>query len=135
MPIVVVAKAPDDYAAWVASRKDAIEAELASADREWTMDALMARGQDVYATHCAACHQPNGQGLPPAFPAIAGSPVATGDLAGHIDRVLNGKPGTAMAAYRDILNDADLAAVLTYQRNAWGNAAGLVQPAAVKAAR
>jgi cytochrome c oxidase subunit II len=135
MPIVVVAKAPDDYAAWVASRKGAVESELASADREWAMDELMVRGEQVYATHCAACHQPNGQGLLPAFPAIAGSPVATGDLSVHVDRVLDGSPGTAMAAYRDILGDVDLAAVMTYQRNAWGNSAGLVQPATVRAER
>ena len=75
---------------------------------------------------------------PPAFPElppIAGSPVATGEPGPHIDQVLNGKPGTAMAPYRDVLNDADMAAVLTYQRNAWGNDAGVIQPAAVKAAR
>ena len=77
----------------------------------------------------------NGQGVPPAFPALAGSAIATGDPAAHIDIVLNGKPGTAMAAYRNILNDADIAAVITYERNAWGNSAGAVQPAAVKAAR
>lgn len=135
MPIVVIAKAPEDYAKWVAEQKGAAEAAAASADREWTKDELMAKGEQVYATNCAACHQANGQGVPPAFPAIAGSPVATGDSGPHIDQVLNGKPGTAMAAYRDILNDADMAAVLTYQRNSWGNDAGIIQPAAVKAAR
>ena len=135
MPIVVVAKAPEDYAKWVAEQQGAAAAETASADREWTKDELMAKGEQVYQTNCAACHQANGQGLPPAFPAIAGSAIATGDPAGHISLVLNGKPGTAMAAYRDILSDADLAAVLTYQRNAFGNDAGIIQPAAVKAAR
>jgi len=135
MPIVVVAKAPEDYAKWVAEQKGAAEAAAASADREWTRDELMAKGEQVYNTSCAACHQPNGQGLPPTFPAIAGSALATGDAAAHIGLVLNGKTGTAMAAYRDILNDADMAAVLTYQRNSWGNDAGIIQPAAVKAAR
>jgi len=135
MPIVVVAKAPEDYAIWVAEQKGAADAEAASADREWTQDELMAKGEQVYNTNCAACHQPNGQGLPPAFPSIVGSPIATGDPAAHISLVLNGKPGTAMAAYRDILKDADMAAVLTYQRNSWGNAAGIIQPAAIKAAR
>jgi cytochrome c oxidase subunit 2 len=95
----------------------------------------MVKGEQVYNTNCAACHQPNGQGLPPAFPSIVGSPIATGEAAGHIGLVLNGKPGTAMASYRDILNDADMAAVLTYQRNSWGNAASIIQPAAIKAAR
>jgi cytochrome c oxidase subunit 2 len=135
MPIVVVAKAPEDYAKWVAEQQvAAVEAEAAVA-REWDQDELMARGEQVYTASCAACHQQDGQGVAPAFPAIAGSPVATGDPAAHIDLVLNGKAGTAMASYRGILNDADLAAVLTYQRNAWGNAAGLIQPAAVQAAR
>jgi len=73
--------------------------------------------------------------VPPAFPALAGSAIATGDAAAHLDIVLNGKAATAMAPYRDILNDADLAAVITYERNAWGNSASVVQPAAVKAAR
>jgi cytochrome c oxidase subunit 2 len=135
MPIVVVAKSPEDYAKWVAEKKGAAEAEAASADREWTKDELMAKGEQVYAANCAACHQPNGQGVPPAFPSIAGSPIATGEAAGHISLVLNGKAGTAMAPYRDLLNDADMAAVLTYQRNSWGNSASIVQPAAVKAAR
>ncbi len=135
MPIVVVAKSPEDYAIWVAEQKGAADAEAASADREWAKDELMAKGEAVYNTNCAACHQANGEGLPPAFPSIAGSPVATGDPAGHIGLVMNGKPGTAMASYRDILKDADMAAVLTYQRNSWGNDAGIIQPAAIKAAR
>jgi cytochrome c oxidase subunit 2 len=135
MPIVLIAMAPDDYANWVAKQKGAVEAEIASADREWSMDELMAKGEQVYNTNCAACHQANGQGVPPAFPPIAGSAIANGDEAGHIDLVMNGKAGTAMAAYRGILSDADLAAVLTYQRNSWGNAASMIQPAAIKAAR
>jgi cytochrome c oxidase subunit 2 len=135
MPIVVIAKAPEDYAKWVADQKGAVAEAAAAAEREWTKDELMARGEQVYATNCAACHQPNGQGMAPAFPAIAGSAVANGEPGPHLGIVLNGKPGTAMAPYRDILNDADLAAVLTYQRNAWGNSASIIQPADVKAAR
>jgi cytochrome c oxidase subunit 2 len=135
MPIVVVAKAPEDYAKWVAAQQSAVDAAAAGADREWTTDELMAKGEQVYATNCAACHQVNGQGVPPAFPALAGSAVATGDAGVHIEQVLNGKAGTSMAAYRDILNDVDMAAVITYERNSWGNSAGTVQPAAIKAAR
>jgi len=135
MPIVVVAKAPEDYAKWVAEQKSAAVDAAASADREWSKDELMAKGEQVYNTNCAACHQAAGQGVPPAFPALAGSAITTGDANAHIAMVLNGKAGTAMAAYRDILNDADLAAVITYERNAWGNSASVVQPAAVKAAR
>ncbi len=135
MPIVVVAKSEADYAEWVAQQKAAADAAAASADREWTKDELMARGEKVYATNCAACHQANGAGIPGAFPALAGSALATGDAAGHIDIVMHGKPGTAMAAYKNLLNDADLAAVITYERHAWGNNASVVQPAAIKAAR
>ena len=135
MPIVVVAKSPEDYSKWVAEQQAAVRAVEASAEREWSMDELMAKGEQVHTTNCAACHQANGQGLPPAFPPIAGSALAVGDAGAHISLVLNGKPGTAMAPYRDILDDASLAAVLTYQRNSWGNAASTVQPADVKAAR
>ena len=135
MPIVVVAKAPDDYASWIEEQKGVAAQAAAAVDREWSMDELMAKGEQVYNTNCAACHQANGLGLAPTFPAIAGSAIATGDIEAHLAMVLDGKPGTAMAAYRNVLNDADLAAVLTYQRNSWGNAAGLIQPAAVQAAR
>jgi len=135
MPIVVVAKAPADYAKWVDEQKGVVAEAAAAVDREWSMDELMAKGEQVYNTNCAACHQANGMGLPPTFPAIAGSAIATGDPAPHIDLVLNGKAGTAMAAYRDVLNDGDLAAALTYQRNSWGNAASIIQPAEVQAAR
>lgn len=135
MPIVVVAKSPDDYKAWVAEQQGAADAAAASADREWSMDELMAKGEQVYNTNCAACHMPNGQGVPPAFPALAGSAIAVGDAGAHIDIVMNGKGGTAMAAYKGILNDVDMAAVITYERNAWGNSASMVQPADIKAAR
>jgi cytochrome c oxidase subunit 2 len=79
---------------------------------------------------------PDGKGLPGVFPAITGSKVATGAKAGHINIALAGKPGTAMPGFGPQLNDADLAAVLTYQRNGLGNSTGdLVQPAEVKAQR
>ena len=136
MPVVVVAKEPADYAVWVAEQKQAAADIANSADRVWTKDELMAKGEAVYKTNCAACHQPNGQGLPPVFPALAGSAMAIAeDPAAHIDIVLNGKTGSAMAAYRDILNDVDIAAVVTYERNAWGNQASIVQPADIKAKR
>jgi cytochrome c oxidase subunit 2 len=102
----------------------------------WAAPELNARGEKVYATYCAACHQATGKGLPPAFPALDGSKIATGDKAVHIDRVLNGKAGTAMAPFAKQLSDTDIAAVVTYERNAWGNKTGdMVQPAEVKAAR
>ena len=95
----------------------------------------MTRGKKVYTAHCAACHQESGEGLAPAFPALKGSALVGGDVAGHIDVVLNGAAGTAMAAF-GYLSDADLAAVITYERNAWGDAAGdLVSPEDIAAVR
>ncbi len=136
MPIVVEAKSEQDYRAWIDEKKSAMAAAAASADRTWTMDELMAKGEQVYNTACAACHQVSGEGLPSVFPALKGSPIATGDVAAHIDIVLHGKAGTAMQAFGPQLNDADLAAVITYERNAWGNNTGeMVQPSDIKSAR
>lgn len=87
-------------------------------------DALMVEGEAVYLAHCAACHQATGAGLPPAFPALAASPIATGPVATHIDIVLHGKTGTAMQAFGTQLSPQQLAAVVTYERNAWGNNTG-----------
>jgi len=136
MPIVVEAKSEQDYLAWVQEQKSAMVAAAASGDRTWTMDELMAKGQQVYTTTCAACHQISGEGIPNVFPGIKGSAMAMGDVAIHIDMVINGKPGTAMQAFGQQLNDADLAAVITYERNAWGNDTGdMVQPSDIKSAK
>ena len=136
MPIVVVAKEQADYDKWLAEQKQAATAASADSDRVFSKDELMARGEKVYAANCAACHQANGEGVPGAFPAIKGGVLSTGPVAGHLDRVMNGKAGTAMAAFAGQLNDADIAAVVTYERNSWGNNMGdVVQPTDVKAAR
>ena len=91
-------------------------------------------GEKVYAANCAACHQPNGEGLPGAFPGLSGSKMVNEDKAGHIDIVINGKPATAMAAFGKQLSDLDIAAVVTYERNSWGNKTGdVVQPADIAA--
>nr|WP_095506522.1 cytochrome c oxidase subunit II [Paraferrimonas sedimenticola] len=101
---------------------------------DMTMEALMAKGEQVYMSQCVACHQPNGQGMPPAFPSLVGSPLIKGDIKDHIDIVLNGKAGTGMMAFGAMLSDTDAAAVVTYERNAWGNDSGeLVQPAEIQA--
>ena len=133
----VHAPSPVDVASLTASTSEAPapagSAMVAAAPGK---DEMMAAGKDIYMTHCAACHQANGQGIPPAFPAIAGSAMATGDVEAHIDRVVNGRPGTAMVAFGAQLNDEELAAVLTYQRNAFGNDTGdIVTPAQISAAR
>ncbi len=136
MPIVVVAKDEADYEKWVAEQKGAASADKQAAQRTWSRDDLMARGEKVYNSSCAACHQANGAGVPGAFPALKGSKVATGPVGEHISMVLHGKPGTAMAAFANQLSDVELAAVVTYERNAWGNDTGdMVQPSDVKAAR
>jgi len=96
----------------------------------------MARGEKVYLSTCVACHQQTGLGMPPTFPALKGGELTTGPVAGHIDRVMNGKQGTAMVAFKDQLSDQDLADVITYERNAWGNNTGtVVTPDQIKAAR
>ena len=136
MPIVVVAKERAEYDQWVAEQKQGQVAAAAESGREWGRDELMARGEEVYKSNCVACHMANGEGLPGAFPALKGGAITTGPVAGHIDIVLNGSAGTAMAAFGGQLSDADLAAVITYERNAWGNDTGdVVQPADIKAAR
>jgi cytochrome c oxidase subunit 2 len=147
MPIVVVAKAPAEYDAWVKEQKAAAPQAAAPAqvaatvpvvsenpNRKWTADELKALGEKVYAANCAACHQATGKGMPPAFPALDGSRIATGAKAAQIALVLNGKQGTAMASFAR-LTDSELAAVITYTRTAWGNKAGEVLPSEVKAAR
>ena len=137
MPIVVEVKSEADYAAWVSEKKGAAMAAAAGDSKTWSMDELMAKGEQVYA-QCAACHQIGGEGIPAAgFPALKGGAIATGPVAAHLDIVINGsKVNPAMAAYGAQMSDTDLAAVITYERNAWGNNTGdVVQPADVKAAR
>ncbi len=150
MPIVVEVKSEKDYAAWAQAEKAKMPppAQPAAApaggdhavadepNKKWSLDELKARGEQVYTSAtCVSCHQATGKGLPPTFPALDGSKVATGPKAAHIGLVLNGKPGTAMASFAR-LTDTEIAAVITYERNSWGNKTGdAVQPAEIKAAR
>jgi cytochrome c oxidase subunit II len=137
MPIVVAAVGPEQFDAWVIQQQQAkiAAAAEASATKTWTKDELMEKGRDNFNTKCAACHQITGLGLPPAFPALKASKIATGPIPDHLHIVLNGKPGTAMVAW-SALNDLEIASIVTYERNAWGNDTGdVVQPADVKAAR
>ncbi len=143
MPVVVDAVSVEEYEAWAAKKKEEMAAAGAEADKEWSKDELMATGKTVYEKNCAVCHQVTGAGLPPAFPALTGSKITTSPIFGedgkymsdsHLDRVLNGKG--VMPAWKALLNDAEIAAVITYERNALGNSVGdVVQPAQVKAAR
>lgn len=136
MPIVLKAVSEDEYYDWVGNMMVTAMDAGAGADRAWAMDELMERGEQVYSTFCVACHQVNGQGIPGAFKPLVGSPVTTGPVDGHIDTVMNGVGGTAMAPFGMQLNDVDVAAVITYERNAWGNDSGdAVQPATIAAKR
>lgn len=136
MPIVVEVKEPAEFDAWLASEKTLLakaqQVEKASLNDVLSKEELMRLGEQVYMASCAACHQPNGAGLPGVFPALKNSPIAIGDRAAHIEIVLNGKPGTAMQGYVKMLSAKQVAAVVTYERNAWGNnTEDLVQPADV----
>ncbi len=136
MPVVIVVVSQEKYAQWVSAQKAKAAAAAEDPNKQWSADELKARGEKVYAANCVACHQANGKGLPPAFPALDGSKIAVGDKKAHIDIVLNGKTGTTMAAFGKQLSDTDIAAVVTYERNSWGNKTGdAAQPAEVKAAR
>lgn len=132
MPIVVKALPQAEYDAWAKIRKPA-PAATAPVKTEWTAAELAAEGQKVYEQNCGSCHGAKGEGG--IGKAIAGSAIATGPASEHLKLILNGKPGTAMAAYGPQLDDAQIAAVTTYQRTAFGNSGGAVMPADVKAAR
>ncbi|WP_085284145.1 cytochrome c oxidase subunit II [Colwellia chukchiensis] len=140
MPIVVEVKTEADYALWLEEQKqlkaNAAAAEAASLTASVSMDELMQLGETTYTAYCASCHQVSGQGLPPAFPALKGSAIATtGPASEHIDIVFNGRAGTGMQGYGKQLSLKEIAAVVTYERNAWGNNTGdAIQAADVKAA-
>jgi cytochrome c oxidase subunit 2 len=136
MPIVVDVVSQQDYDLWVNEQKAAAIAAIASAGKAWSMDDLMSKGKAVYSSNCAACHQASGEGIEGVFPGLIGNAIAIGDVAKHIDVVINGVEGTSMQAFGAQLNDVDLAALITYERNAWGNNTGdAVQPSDITSAR
>lgn len=145
MPIVVEAVAEPQFNDWIARKKAEGSAANAAADKVWSKDELMAKGNEIYNGICITCHQAGGKGIPGAFPALAGSKIVNGPFLdkdgrlikdGHLDRVMNGKPGTAMQAFKNTLSDAEIAAIVTYERNSFGNHMGdMVQPSQVKALR
>jgi len=140
MPVVVEVKSQEDYSKWASEQKKKSAPAADDPNKVWDAKELAARGEKVYAENCLACHQANGKGVPPAFPPLDGSKVATGPVAAHLDVVLNGvvKNGqpTAMVAWKSTLSPTDIAAVVTYERNAWGNHVGdAVQPAQVASAK
>ena len=135
MPIVVKAVSDEEFDKWVAAQNK-VEDEFAetkakpSAQKDMTRAELMKLGKEKYDIICAACHKPDGTGIPPMFPALKGSSVAVGKpISRHISYVLDGVAGSAMQGYKDQLSDNEIAAIVTYERNAWGNNTDdIVQP-------
>jgi cytochrome c oxidase subunit 2 len=153
MPIVVRVVPQEQYTKWVGERRKiaagaeapapvasaapaAAAAAPADESKPLPLAELVSRGEKIYAANCIACHQATGQGTPAMkAPALAGNKLVTGAEQGSIDTVLNGRPNTAMQPFKQQLSDAEIAAVITYMRNSWGNKASEVQPAEVKARR
>lgn len=132
MPVVVEVLSDDDYAKWVSAQKAKLASAAVDPNKVYTMAELVAHGEEVYKANCAACHQVNGKGLG-AFPAMDGSPIVNGPIAAHVERVLHGKG--AMPSWAS-LSDLDIASVVTYERNSWGNHKNdLLQPKQVADAR
>jgi len=121
MPIVIHAVPEDEYNAWYQKERTAFAEREKMASQTFTPAELMTLGEQVYTKNCSTCHQLNGQGLPPVFPSLAGSKIATGDRAAHVHRVYSGVSGTAMQAFGTQLNAAEIAAVVHYERHSWGN--------------
>jgi cytochrome c oxidase subunit 2 len=123
MPVVVQALPEAEFETWYAAERAASEEREQMASKTFSADELMKMGEEVYAKNCASCHQPNGKGVPPVFPALDGGAIATGPRDPHIEIVYRGKAGTAMQAFGAQLNAAEIAAVVHYERHAWSNKA------------
>ena len=140
MPVVVEVLPEAEFDQWIEDQRIAKElaGEQAVADRsrDWTMAELMPIGEEVFLEHCATCHEADGMGQGITYPALAGGEIPTGPLAAHLDQVMDGKAETEMQAWAPQLSDRELAAVITYERNAWGNDTGdVVQPMTIYEAR
>ena len=129
MPVVVEVKEEAEYNEWLAGKKAEATEYDSTIGKEWSFDELMVRGEDVYNRSCAACHQADGNGIPGVFPALKDSPIALGSKEGHIAVLIDGVAGTSMQSFADQLSEVDIAAVVHYERNAWGNDVGdVTQP-------
>ena len=140
MPIVVEVRPGEEFDAWIEDQRIAAElageAAVAARAKTWAMDELVTIGQEVFFKHCATCHERDGMGQGTKYPALAGSAIAVGAIADHLDRVMNGKADTEMQAWAPQLSDLEIAAVITYERNSWGNDTGdIIQPITVYEAR
>ena len=129
MPIVVNVLEKEEYNTWLSEKKIEVAAIRELTKKTFMLDELMVKGEEAYNRSCASCHMANGEGIPGVFPALKGSAVAIGDVSKHLDVVVNGVAGTAMQAFGGDISEVDLAAIITYERNAWGNDTGdVVQP-------
>ena len=108
----------------LAAEKERLAKEKLDLTRRWGNDELMVQGEGIYGTYCSSCHMANGEGVPPVFPAIAGSSVAMGPRDDHLSLVINGVAGSAMQAFGKQLDAVQLASVVHYQRHSFGNDAG-----------
>ena len=140
MPVVVEVRLEAEFDKWIDDQRLAKELSsgqaVADRNKTWTMEELMPIGEQVFLTHCATCHESTGVGQGVTYPALAGGEIANGPLEVHIDRVMNGMGGTEMQSWAPQLSDRELAAVITYERNAWGNStADVVQPKTIYATR
>ena len=121
MPIVVKVVEQDEYDLWVSDKKEAAFKLAELTEKEWTTAELVDRGESVYATNCVACHQVNGQGITGIFPALAGSDIVLNNKPRNIEILMEGVQGAAMNSF-DYLSEVELASVITYTRQSWGNA-------------
>jgi len=121
MPVVVRAVEQEEYEAWVIEKIALAEAERLLTEKVWTKAELIERGQGVYLKNCVACHQVNGQGLPPVFPSLEGSQIVMRDKARNIEILMEGVQGAAMQAFSNQLSEVDIASVITYTRDSWSN--------------
>ena len=121
MPVVVRAVEQEEYEAWIIEKIALAEAEKLLTEKVWTKAELVERGQGVYLKNCVACHQANGQGLPPVFPSLEGSQIVMRDKARNIEILMEGVQGAAMQAFSKQLSEVDIASVITYTRDSWSN--------------
>ena len=121
MPVVVRAVEQEEYEAWIVEKIALAEAEKLLTEKIWTKAELVERGQGVYLKNCVACHQANGQGLPPVFPSLEGSQIVMRDKARNIEILMEGVQGAAMQAFSNQLSEVDIASVITYTRDSWSN--------------
>lgn len=121
MPVVVRAVEQEEYEAWIIEKIVLAEAEKLLTEKVWTKAELIERGQGVYLKNCVACHQANGQGLPPVFPSLEGSQIVMRDKARNIEILMEGVQGAAMQDFSKQLSEVDIASVITYTRDSWSN--------------